>query len=305
MAQSAVASEADVDAALDLARRSEWRHTSATHRADVLIRAAAWLRVRRLEIAALEVRETAKPWREADADVCEAIDFLEYYARAAIALSRAPGGAARVTERRADPAAGRAQRAALVAARRRGGHLAVELPGRDPARDGLGRPGHRQRRRAQARRAGARLRVHARARAARVGRAAVGARAAARRGPGRRAARRRPARAHDRVHRLGPGRAGDRPPRRRAGARAEAPQARRGRDGRQELRDRRLRRRPRRRRPGAGQVRVQLRGPEVLGRRPRAGPRGDPRRPGRAAGGRDRGAPRRPGLRPRDRRPDR
>ena len=45
------------------------------------MRAAAWLRERRLEIAALEVRETAKPWREADADVCEAIDFLEYYAR--------------------------------------------------------------------------------------------------------------------------------------------------------------------------------------------------------------------------------
>jgi len=92
VAQSAVASEADVDAALELARRSEWRQTSATHRADVLIRAAAWLRVRRLELAALEVRETAKPWREADADVCEAIDFLEYYARAAVALAEHPAG---------------------------------------------------------------------------------------------------------------------------------------------------------------------------------------------------------------------
>ena len=55
----------------------------------MLVRAAAWLRARRLEIAALEVRETAKPWREADADVCEAIDFLEYYAREAIELGRA------------------------------------------------------------------------------------------------------------------------------------------------------------------------------------------------------------------------
>jgi RHH-type transcriptional regulator, proline utilization regulon repressor / proline dehydrogenase / delta 1-pyrroline-5-carboxylate dehydrogenase len=36
------------------------------------------------------VRECAKPWPEADADVCEAIDFLEYYARAAIALERGP-----------------------------------------------------------------------------------------------------------------------------------------------------------------------------------------------------------------------
>src|SRR6202020_1686239 len=38
--------------------------------------------------AALEVRECAKPWAEADADVCEAIDFLEYYARGAIELDR-------------------------------------------------------------------------------------------------------------------------------------------------------------------------------------------------------------------------
>jgi RHH-type proline utilization regulon transcriptional repressor/proline dehydrogenase/delta 1-pyrroline-5-carboxylate dehydrogenase len=43
-------------------------------------------------IAALEVRETAKPWREADGDVCEAIDFLEYYARAAVALEEHPAG---------------------------------------------------------------------------------------------------------------------------------------------------------------------------------------------------------------------
>jgi RHH-type proline utilization regulon transcriptional repressor/proline dehydrogenase/delta 1-pyrroline-5-carboxylate dehydrogenase len=55
-------------------------------RAAALIRAAGWLRERRLELAALEVRECAKPWIEADADVCEAIDFLEYYARAAVAL---------------------------------------------------------------------------------------------------------------------------------------------------------------------------------------------------------------------------
>ena len=51
--------------------------------------AAAWMRERRLELAALEVRECAKPWHEADADVCEAIDFLEYYARGAIELARA------------------------------------------------------------------------------------------------------------------------------------------------------------------------------------------------------------------------
>jgi RHH-type proline utilization regulon transcriptional repressor/proline dehydrogenase/delta 1-pyrroline-5-carboxylate dehydrogenase len=90
VAEAAIASEADVDHALELASRSTWRRRPATERAEVLIRAAAWLRERRLEIAALEVRETAKPWREADADVCEAIDFLEYYAREAIALQDAP-----------------------------------------------------------------------------------------------------------------------------------------------------------------------------------------------------------------------
>jgi RHH-type proline utilization regulon transcriptional repressor/proline dehydrogenase/delta 1-pyrroline-5-carboxylate dehydrogenase len=44
------------------------------------------MRERRLELAALEVRECAKPWPEADGDVCEAIDFLQYYARQAIEL---------------------------------------------------------------------------------------------------------------------------------------------------------------------------------------------------------------------------
>ena len=52
------------------------------------MRAADWLRQRRLEVAALEVREAAKPWPEADADVCEAIDFLEYYARGAVDLAQ-------------------------------------------------------------------------------------------------------------------------------------------------------------------------------------------------------------------------
>ena len=63
-----------------------WRDTPAAERAEVLLRAAAILRERRLELAALQVRECAKPWPEADADVCEAIDFIEYYAREALRL---------------------------------------------------------------------------------------------------------------------------------------------------------------------------------------------------------------------------
>ena len=54
------------------------------------MRAADLLRRHRLDLAALEVRECAKPWAEADADVCEAIDFLEYYARQAVELERGP-----------------------------------------------------------------------------------------------------------------------------------------------------------------------------------------------------------------------
>src|SRR5436305_2138769 len=64
-----------------------WSALGAAERARALMGAAAWLRERRLEMAALEVRECAKPWPEADGDVCEAIDFLEYYARGALALA--------------------------------------------------------------------------------------------------------------------------------------------------------------------------------------------------------------------------
>ncbi len=88
VALAARAGESDVAAAVEEAERGlrAWRALGAAERAGALVRAAAWLRERRLEIAALEVRECAKPWPEADADVCEAIDFLEYYARGAIEL---------------------------------------------------------------------------------------------------------------------------------------------------------------------------------------------------------------------------
>jgi RHH-type proline utilization regulon transcriptional repressor/proline dehydrogenase/delta 1-pyrroline-5-carboxylate dehydrogenase len=92
VAMATRATEADVAAAVAEAERglALWRAVGAADRAAALIRAAAWLRERRLELAALEVRECAKPWPEADADVCEAIDFLEYYARGAVALDAGP-----------------------------------------------------------------------------------------------------------------------------------------------------------------------------------------------------------------------
>jgi RHH-type transcriptional regulator, proline utilization regulon repressor / proline dehydrogenase / delta 1-pyrroline-5-carboxylate dehydrogenase len=90
VARAGEAGEAEVSAALDGAERGfrEWSARSAAERAEALRRAAARLRERRLELAALQVRECAKPWPEADADVCEAIDFLEYYALEAVALER-------------------------------------------------------------------------------------------------------------------------------------------------------------------------------------------------------------------------
>lgn len=63
-----------------------WSQRSANERAAALSRAAGILRSRRLELAALAVRECGKPWAEADGDVAEAIDFLEYYAQGALTL---------------------------------------------------------------------------------------------------------------------------------------------------------------------------------------------------------------------------
>jgi RHH-type proline utilization regulon transcriptional repressor/proline dehydrogenase/delta 1-pyrroline-5-carboxylate dehydrogenase len=92
VALAARATPADADAAVEAAGRSavEWAARPAIERAEVLVAAAARLRERRLELAGLAVRECAKPWPEADADVCEAIDFLEYYARGAVELERGP-----------------------------------------------------------------------------------------------------------------------------------------------------------------------------------------------------------------------
>ena len=64
-----------------------WSRAAATERAGVLFRAADWLRRRKFEVAALEVFEAGKCWDDADADVAEAIDFLEYYGREGMRLA--------------------------------------------------------------------------------------------------------------------------------------------------------------------------------------------------------------------------
>lgn len=76
------ASPSDVEAAIErtVGRWDNWRRTAPHARAETLRKAASAMSRRRFELAAWELFEVGKPWREADADVAEAIDFLRYYA---------------------------------------------------------------------------------------------------------------------------------------------------------------------------------------------------------------------------------
>lgn len=61
-----------------------WKTLTLKDRAQYLFKAANVIRKRRLEINAWMISEVGKNYLEADADTCEAIDFLEYYGREAI-----------------------------------------------------------------------------------------------------------------------------------------------------------------------------------------------------------------------------
>ncbi|MFZ0667693.1 MAG: proline dehydrogenase family protein [Acidimicrobiales bacterium] len=78
----------EVDEALQIATRAakRWSKVPAEERAAVLFGAAARMRDKRHELAALQVREAGKGWLDADGDVCEAIDYCEYYARRMLEL---------------------------------------------------------------------------------------------------------------------------------------------------------------------------------------------------------------------------
>lgn len=77
------------DPALKTARKAfpGWSKTPPAERSGVLFRAAEIMRRRRFELLAREVLECAKPFREADADVAEAIDFCEFYGREMLRLA--------------------------------------------------------------------------------------------------------------------------------------------------------------------------------------------------------------------------
>ncbi|ABG05832.1 delta-1-pyrroline-5-carboxylate dehydrogenase [Rubrobacter xylanophilus DSM 9941] len=82
------ATEREAGMALDAATRAFefWRNTPPEARSRILLRAAAVMRRRRFEMIAWEIYEGGKPWAEADAQIAEAIDFLEYYAREMLRL---------------------------------------------------------------------------------------------------------------------------------------------------------------------------------------------------------------------------
>lgn len=85
-------SKADKELALkavETARETfeEWKRVPGEHRARYLLRAAELMRERIYYLSAWMVVEVGKNWIEAYADTCEAIDFLEFYAREMMRLS--------------------------------------------------------------------------------------------------------------------------------------------------------------------------------------------------------------------------
>jgi len=83
IARTAAAGEEHVNRAVKAARAAfgPWARRPAEERAEVLLRAARLMAERKYLLAGVIVHEAGKPWREADADVDEAIDFLNFYAR--------------------------------------------------------------------------------------------------------------------------------------------------------------------------------------------------------------------------------
>src|ERR1035438_8275581 len=75
--------------AVDTAHRNftEWSHTPALDRVRMLLRTASLIRERKYEFDAWLVYEAGKTWPEAEAEVAEAIDFCEYYAREMLRLA--------------------------------------------------------------------------------------------------------------------------------------------------------------------------------------------------------------------------
>src|SRR5579863_23571 len=72
-----------------LAAFESWSRTTVQERASLLFHTADLLRNRKMDFMAWLVFEVSKNWAEADADISETIDFLEFYAREALRLAKA------------------------------------------------------------------------------------------------------------------------------------------------------------------------------------------------------------------------
>jgi 1-pyrroline-5-carboxylate dehydrogenase len=87
--QKAGAEHAEEAMAAALKAFESWSRTSVDERVSLLLGAAEIIRSRHFEFCAWLTYEVGKNWAEADADVGETIDFLEFYAREALRLATA------------------------------------------------------------------------------------------------------------------------------------------------------------------------------------------------------------------------
>lgn len=93
------ASTKEIDLAIEAAKKAApgWKALSPKERADYLLKAADIARKEIFTLSAWQTLEVGKQFDQAQADVAEAIDFLEYYAREMVRLGtparmgRAPG----------------------------------------------------------------------------------------------------------------------------------------------------------------------------------------------------------------------
>lgn len=88
--RTAKAKEKHVEAAMQAAWKAyaDWSRWDMQSRARCLVKLAAVMRRRKLELAAWMTFEAGKNYVEAEADTAEAIDFADYYAREALKLAK-------------------------------------------------------------------------------------------------------------------------------------------------------------------------------------------------------------------------
>ena len=69
---------------------ASWSRTPIAERVNLLLNVSKLITERKFELCAWLTFEVGKNWAEADADVAECIDFMEFYAREALRLDGSP-----------------------------------------------------------------------------------------------------------------------------------------------------------------------------------------------------------------------